>query len=81
MTYHVTLQTPPENVDMLCPTLRTIIDYTIIELGMPDNATSVTLSPDATNYTINPLMPGTSYVVQVSYFNEVGESQDNPEGK
>ena len=64
----------------MCPVLQTWINYTIIELGVADNVTSVPLPPDATNYTIFPLMPGTSYVVQVSYVNEVGESQNNTIG-
>ena len=57
-----------------------MINYTITELEVPDNTTSETLPPQALNYTINPLMPGTSYVVQVSYINEIGESRDNPIG-
>ena len=57
------------------------INYTITELEVEDNETSLFLSPEVTNYTINPLMPGSSYVVAVSYVNEVGESVNNPMGK
>ncbi len=73
-------QTPPENLENLCPVFQTYINYTIIELGVPENATSVPLPPEATNYTISPVMPGTSYIVQVSYVNDVGESQNNSQG-
>lgn len=74
---HMYMQIPSENLDIFCPVLRTLLTYTITELGVPDNSTSLSLPPDATNFTINPLMPGTSYVVQVSYINEVGESENS----
>lgn len=69
-------------MDLLCPVfaMGAFINYTISELGIPDNATSVSITPETTNYTINPLMPGTQYTVQVSYVNEVGESKNNPIG-
>ena len=73
-------QIPPENYDLLCPVFGATINYTITELGIPDNATVSVIPIDATNYTITPLMPGTEYEVQVTYVNDVGESQDNPLG-
>lgn len=61
--------------------LESFINYTIIELGNPDNETSFPIPISSTNFTITPLMPGTTYVVEVSYSNQVGQSQDNPIGE
>ena len=61
--------------------LETVLTYTVIELEVPGSNVSVRLSPRAVSYVINPLMPGTSYVVTVAYVNEVGESENNPRGK
>lgn len=74
-------QSPPENSALLCPIELIWVNYTIVELEALVNVSQVPLHPSQSSLTISPITPGTSYTVNVSFVNEVGESQNNPTGE
>lgn len=74
-------QSPPENSALLCPVELVWVNYTIVELEVLVNASQVSLHPSQSSFTISPITPGTSYTVNVSFVNEVGESLNNPSGE
>lgn len=74
-------QSPPENSALLCPVELVWVNYTIVELEVLVNASQVSLHPSQSSFTISPITPGTSYTVNVSFVNEVGESLNNPTGE
>jgi len=75
------IQSPPENSALLCPVELVWVNYTIVELEVLMNASQVSLHPSQSSFTISPITPGTSYTVNVSFVNEVGESLNNPTGE
>jgi len=74
----ITWESPPENSALLCPVELVWVNYTIVELEVLVNASQVSLHPSQSSFTISPITPGTSYTVNVSFVNEVGESLNNP---
>ena len=74
-------QSPPENSALLCPVELVWVNYTIVELEVLMNVSQVSLHPSQSSFTISPITPGTSYTVNVSFVNEVGESLNNPTGE
>lgn len=75
------LQSPVENEDLLCLTEQVWVNYTVVRLEDLVETVMVPLPPSLSMYTIPSITPGTTYTVNVSFVNEVGESMDNPIGQ
>ena len=72
---------PAENAVLTCSVDAVLVNYTITELEEEVENGSVLLPPEETSYVLSPVGPGRSYVVSVSFVNQVSESLNNAVGE
>ena len=72
---------PAENTALTCSVDAVLVNYTITELEAEVENGSVLLPPEESSYILSPVAPGRSYVVSVSFVNQVSESLNNAVGE